>query len=116
MPVFGVRRDCRATREGKESEFFWFSSADRGDCADRVSRGDPHRQSGRHHGQAPALNRPLLHQRRLNAELTRQVEENTELQRLYSAGESDEYIERIARDRLGYVAPDERIFIDMSGE
>ena len=52
----------------------------------------------------------------LNAELTRQVEENTELQRLYSAGESDEYIERIARDRLGYVAPDERIFIDMSGE
>ena len=54
MPVFGVRRDCRATREGKESEFFWFSSADRGDCADRVSRGDPHRQSGRHHGQAPA--------------------------------------------------------------
>ena len=52
----------------------------------------------------------------LNAELTRQIEENTELERLYSAGESDEYIERIARDRLGYVAPDERIYIDMSGE
>lgn len=52
----------------------------------------------------------------LNAELTRQTEENTELERLYSAGENDEYIERIARDRLGYVAPDERIYIDMSGE
>ncbi|HIV88074.1 MAG TPA: septum formation initiator family protein [Candidatus Pygmaiobacter gallistercoris] len=52
----------------------------------------------------------------LTADLSRQVEENTELQRLYSAGESEEYIERIARDRLGYVAPDERIYIDMSGE
>ena len=36
--------------------------------------------------------------------------------RLYSSGDNDAYIERIARDRLGYVSPDERIYIDMSGE
>ena len=52
----------------------------------------------------------------LNAELSRQTEENTELERLYSSGDNDAYIERIARDRLGYVSPDERIYIDMSGE
>ena len=52
----------------------------------------------------------------LNAELSRQTEENTELKRLYSSGDNDAYIERIARDRLGYVSPDERIYIDMSGE
>ena len=52
----------------------------------------------------------------LNAELSRQLEENTELERLYASGDNDEYIERIARDRLGYVSPDERIYIDMSGE
>ena len=44
------------------------------------------------------------------------MEQNTELERLISSGGEDEYMERIARDRLGYAAPGERIFIDMSGK
>ena len=52
----------------------------------------------------------------LNTELTRQTDQNTELERLISSGGEQAYMERIARDRLGYAAPGERIFIDMSGE
>ena len=52
----------------------------------------------------------------LNTDLARQMEQNTELERLISSGGEDEYMERIARDRLGYAAPGERIFIDMSGK
>jgi len=51
----------------------------------------------------------------LNTDLSRQQEQNVELERLISAGGESEYMERIARDRLGYAAPGERIFIDMSG-
>lgn len=51
----------------------------------------------------------------INTDLARQVEQNRELERLISSGGEKEYMERIARDRLGYAAPDERIFIDMFG-
>lgn len=29
---------------------------------------------------------------------------------------SDEYVERVARERLGYVRPDETVFIDVTGK
>lgn len=41
--------------------------------------------------------------------------ENKELERRLAAGVDDDYIERIARDELDYVYPDERVYIDISG-
>lgn len=40
---------------------------------------------------------------------------NTETQRLLEGDTDAEYIARIARDKLGYAYPDEKIFIDRSG-
>lgn len=40
---------------------------------------------------------------------------NAELEILLSIEETDEYIERVARDELGFCYPDERIIIDRSG-
>ena len=40
---------------------------------------------------------------------------NKELERRLKEGEDQEYIERIAREKLDYVAPDERVYIDISG-
>ena len=51
------------------------------------------------------INKQIFEQRLLNEELERIV---------YSDGEFD-YIERIAREKLGYAAIDERIFVDISG-
>jgi len=51
------------------------------------------------------INKRIFEQRILNEELERIV---------YSDGEFD-YVERIAREKLGYAAIDERIFVDISG-
>lgn len=40
---------------------------------------------------------------------------NAETRRVLDGGNDSEYIERIARDKLGYAYPDEKIFIDRSG-
>ena len=52
--------------------------------------------------------------------LTQQVQaqqaENQELQRIVEAGDEAAYMERMAREKLGYVRPDERVYIDMSGK
>lgn len=40
---------------------------------------------------------------------------NAETQRLLNGENDEEYIERVARDKLGYAYPDEKIFIDRSG-
>ena len=45
-------------------------------------------------------------QQALNAELTRILESDNEL----------EIVERVARDSLGYAKPNERVFVDMSGK
>ena len=55
--------------------------------------------------QLELLDRQIYEQRLLNEELERIV---------YNDGEK-EYIERIAREKLGYAAIDERIFVDLSG-
>lgn len=53
------------------------------------------------------------------AELQAQVDEqqlaNDELQNMLDSGLTDEYIERIARDKLGLAYQGERVFIDISG-
>ncbi|WRS28234.1 septum formation initiator family protein [Oscillospiraceae bacterium MB08-C2-2] len=40
---------------------------------------------------------------------------NKELERQLAIGDDKDYIERVARDKLDYVAPEERVFIDVSG-
>ena len=53
------------------------------------------------------------------ASLEQQVEdqllENQELQALLDMRQDEEYIERVARDRLDYAYPDEKVYIDISG-
>lgn len=41
--------------------------------------------------------------------------QNKEISRLLAMGDDQDYIERIAKKKLDYVSPDERIFIDSSG-
>ena len=52
----------------------------------------------------------------LQLSIQRQAQQNTELQRLIASGDEKAYIERIARDRLGFAAHGERVFIDISGK
>lgn len=40
---------------------------------------------------------------------------NKELERQLATGADEEYIEKVARDQLDYVYPDEQVFIDISG-
>lgn len=41
--------------------------------------------------------------------------ENKDLERQLAVGTDEEYIERVARDKLDYVYPGDRVFIDISG-
>ncbi len=52
---------------------------------------------------------------RVTALCSEQIDKNKELNRLLIVGEDKENVERIARDKLGYAYPDERIFYDISG-
>lgn len=51
----------------------------------------------------------------VQAQLSQQEADNEELQRLLE-GDDDAILERIARDEYGYAAPNERVFVDMSGK
>ena len=46
--------------------------------------------------------------------LQEQKLDNQELERLLKSGNEKDYIERIARDQLGYVKPGEKVFYDIS--
>lgn len=52
--------------------------------------------------------------------LQKQIEEqslrNAEIEALLDSEENDEYIARIARDKLGYISPGERVFVDVSSK
>ena len=50
----------------------------------------------------------------LRAQNSQQAAQNAEVQRLLKSGDS-EYIERVARDKLSYAKPNERIYIEESG-
>lgn len=52
----------------------------------------------------------------LNERVTLQAEQNRELERLMEADEEKAYVERMAREKLGYAWPTERVFIDLTGE
>ena len=51
----------------------------------------------------------------LQAEQKAKLAESDELDYLLSEGGDKEYIEKIAREKLSYVAPDEKVFIDIAG-
>ena len=57
--------------------------------------------------------------RELLAQLEQQNEEqriaNKELERILSDGTQEEYIERSAREKLGFAYPEEQVLIDISG-
>ena len=50
----------------------------------------------------------------LNEQIDQQKTENEEMQRILS-GDSDQITEWVARDSYNYVAPNERIFVDVTG-
>lgn len=52
----------------------------------------------------------------ITARLEAQEETNRELQRLMDSDDEDAYIERMAREQLGYAKPYERVFIDLTGK
>ena len=45
-----------------------------------------------------------------------QQQQNDELSRVLESGSDLEIIERVARDKLGYAKPNERVFVDMTGQ
>lgn len=57
--------------------------------------------------------RQELEQLRVQYEVQRLA--NLELKRQLETGTDEEYIERVARDKLQFVDPDERIYYDISG-
>ena len=52
----------------------------------------------------------------LQAQVTLQAEKNQELLRMMEADNEDAYVERTAREKLGYARPSERVFVDLTGE
>ena len=51
----------------------------------------------------------------LKASTAQQVKENEEMKNLLGLENEDAYIEKIARDKYGYAYPEERIYVDISG-
>lgn len=51
----------------------------------------------------------------LEKQVEDQLLENQELRSLLDMRQDDAYIERVARDRLDYAYPDEKVYIDISG-
>lgn len=52
----------------------------------------------------------------LQQQLANQQAQNDELSRVLESGSDEELIERVARDKLGYAKPNERVFVDITGK
>ena len=52
----------------------------------------------------------------LQGQIEEQSVRNAEIEDLLNSEDNDEYIARIARDKLGYVSPGERVFVDISSK
>lgn len=52
----------------------------------------------------------------LDAKVELQAQENKELDRMMQEDDDAAYIERMAREKLGYARPHERVFVDLTGE
>ncbi len=53
---------------------------------------------------------------KLNEQLENQQILNSELSDMIDSGEVEDYLMRIAREKYGYVFPDEEVYIDISGK
>ena len=52
----------------------------------------------------------------LETQIAAKLEDNEALASLLDSVSSEEYIEKIARDRLGYVSAGERVFVPVTGD
>ncbi len=52
----------------------------------------------------------------LTQQVAVQQAQNQELQRTLDVDDEAAYMERVAREKLGYAKPDERLYVDMSGK
>ena len=52
----------------------------------------------------------------LNEQLETQQILNSELSDMIDSGEVEDYLVRIAREKYGYVFPDEEVYVDISGK
>ncbi|MBD8960806.1 MAG: septum formation initiator family protein [Ruminococcaceae bacterium] len=50
----------------------------------------------------------------VKASYNEQVAENNRIKKRIGGGEIDEYVEKVARDELGYVKPGEHVYYDVS--
>ncbi len=53
---------------------------------------------------------------KLNEQLENQQILNSELSDMIDSGDVEDYLMRIAREKYGYVFPDEEVYIDISGK
>ncbi len=49
-------------------------------------------------------------------QLAAQQAQNDEISRVLESGSDEEIIERVARDKMGYAKPNERVFVDVTGK
>lgn len=61
------------------------------------------------------LNRSRKELENLKAEYTEEQNDIEELRAMLEDGSQSQIIEKAARERLGYIYPDEQVFIDISG-
>lgn len=52
----------------------------------------------------------------LTSQVSSQQAANQELQRTLDVDDEADYLERVAREKLGYARPGERLYVDMSGK
>lgn len=50
----------------------------------------------------------------VSAQYEQQLAENERLQGVVDGGDEDEYMERVAREKLGYVMPDEKVYYNIT--
>ncbi|MBE7042593.1 MAG: septum formation initiator family protein [Ruminococcaceae bacterium] len=55
-----------------------------------------------------------VEEKEVSAEIEQAQQENKELTHVMDIMDTDEYIEKVARQKLGFVKPDEQVFIDTS--
>ena len=51
---------------------------------------------------------------KLNAQYEEQLAENAQLQAVADGGNKDEYVEKVAREKLGYVKPGEKVYYNIT--
>lgn len=66
--------------------------------------------------QQPLLNQYSKQISDLEAQIAQEEKNAQQIEDLKALYESDEYKQRLARERLGLVEPDERVFVDVSGK